>query len=114
MPSNLILHKPSATHLHGLYDPEGDGLTFYVNAAERDTAAEKVIQNYFDGNEWFEEVTGVFAFMVTHRAMAVDMVRPVGKIDPDSSCDEVGEYWPSTDCECKCNYAMKKVSEIES
>lgn len=109
--SKTIRRTPSATHLHGLYDPEGDGLTFYVNAAERDTAAEKVIQNYFDGNEWFEEVTGVFAFMVTHRATEIDVVRPLGIIDPDDGCDEAGEYWPDADCECKCNYAMKPVPE---
>jgi hypothetical protein len=109
--STTIRRTPSATHLHGLYDPEGDGLTFYLNATERDVVAEKVIQSYLDGNEWFEEVTEVFAFMVTHRAIAVDVLQPVGKIDPDDGYDEAGEYWPNADCECKCNYAMKPFSE---
>lgn len=104
----------AATHLHGLYDPEGDGLTFYPSSAERDVAAEKAIRTYLDDNEWLEEVTGVFAFMVTHRATEIDVVRPVGVIDPDDGCDEAGEYWPNEDCEYKCNYAMKPFHEIES
>jgi|LakMenEpi03Aug12_release.lakeMendotaPanAssembly.Ray.scaffolds.fasta_scaffold962958_2 hypothetical protein len=111
--STSIRHTPSNTHLYGLYDPEGDGITFYESAKERDEAAEKTIQAYLDDNVWFEEVTSVFAFMVTHRATEIDVVRPVGEIDEDGY-DEVGEYWPDTDCQSKCNYALKTFPEIES
>jgi hypothetical protein len=51
--------------------------------------------------------------MVTHRATEIDVVRPVGEIDEDG-CDEAGEYWPNTDCEYKCNYALQMFPEIES
>jgi len=111
--SNDIRHTPSATHLYGLYDPEGDGITFYKSAKERDEAAEKTIKAYLDESEWLEEVTSVFAFMVTHRAAEVDVVWPAGEIGEDG-CDEAGEYWPNTDCEYKCNYALKTFPEVES
>jgi hypothetical protein len=108
-----IRHTPSSAHLYGLYDPEGEGITFYESAKERDEAAEKTIQGYLDDGVWFEEVTGVFAFMVTHRATEIDTVQLVGEIDEDGY-DEAGEYWPSTDCEYKCNYAMQAFPEVES
>ena len=110
--SDNICYTPSATHPYGLCDLEGDGITFYKSAKERDEAAEKTIKGYLDG-EWLEEVTSVFAFMVTHRATEIDVVRPVGEINEDG-CDEAGEYWPDTDCEYKRNYALKTFPEIES
>jgi hypothetical protein len=111
--SNNIRYTPSATHLYGLCDPEGDGITFYKSAKERDEAAKKAIKAYPGESGWLEEVTSIFAFMVTHCATEIDVVRPVGEIDEDG-CDEVGEYWPNTDCEYKCNYALKTFPEIES
>ena len=101
-----ICHTPSSTHFYGLYDPEGDGITFYKSAAERDEAAEETIQNYLSDGEWWEEVTGVFAFVVTHCATQIDVVSPVGEIDEDG-CDEAGEDWSNTNCDYKCNYALK-------
>ena len=107
-----IRHTPSSTHLYGLYDPEGEGITFYESAKERDEAAEKTIQAYLDDGAWFEEVTSVFAFMVTHRATEIDTVQLVGEIDEDGY-DEAGEYWSNTDCEYKCNYAMQAFPRVE-
>jgi hypothetical protein len=101
-----LRHTPSSTHIYGLYDPEGSVFTFYKSAAERDEAAEETIQNYLSDGEWCDDVTSICSFMVTHRATQIDVVSPVGKIDEDG-CDEVGEYWPGTDCDCKCNYALK-------
>lgn len=104
-----IRHTPNNTHVYGLYDPEGDGFTFYAAAKERDKAAERVIRAYLDGGEWHEEVTGVFAFVVTHRATAVNVVHPVGPID-EEGYDENGEYWPDTDCDRKCDYALRPLA----
>jgi hypothetical protein len=53
-------YTPSSTHLYGLYDPDGDGITFYKSAAERDEAAEETIQNYLSDGEWCDDVTGMF------------------------------------------------------
>jgi hypothetical protein len=99
-------YTPSSTHLYGLYDPDGDGITFYKSAAERDEAAEETIRSYLSDGEWCDDVTNVFAFVVTHRATEVDVVRPVGEIDEDG-CDEAGEDWSNTNCDYKCNYALK-------
>jgi hypothetical protein len=99
-------YTPSSTHLYGLYDPDGDGITFYKSAAERDEAAEETIRSYLSDGEWCDDVTNVFAFVVTHSATEVDVVRPVGEIDEDG-CDEAGEDWSNTNCDYKCNYALK-------
>ena len=99
-------YTPSSTHLYGLYDPDGDGITFYKSAAERDEAAEETIRSYLSDGEWCDDVTNVFAFVVTHSATEVDVVQPVGEIDEDG-CDEAGEDWSNTNCDYKCNYALK-------
>jgi hypothetical protein len=89
-----LRHTPSSTHM------------FYKSAAERNEAAKETIQNYLSDGEWCDDVTNVFAFVVTHRATEVDVVRPVGEIDEDG-CDEAGEDWSNTNCDYKCNYALK-------
>jgi hypothetical protein len=50
-----IRYTPSSTHLYGLYDPDGDGITFYKSAAERDEAAEETIRSYLSDGEVGEE-----------------------------------------------------------
>jgi hypothetical protein len=101
-----IRYTPSSTHLYGLYDPDGDGVTFYKSAAERNEAAKETIQNYLSDGEWCDDVTSICSFMVTHRATQIDVVSPVGEIDEDG-CDEAGEDWSNTNCDYKCNYALK-------
>lgn len=101
-----IRYTPSSTHIYGLYDPEYNGITFYKTSAERDKAAEETIQAYLSEGEWYEGVTSIFAFTVTHRATQIDVVSPVGEIDEDG-CDEAGEDWSNTNCDYKCNYALK-------
>jgi hypothetical protein len=103
-----IRYTPSSTHLYGLYDPDGDGITFYKSAAERDEAAEKAIQGYEAFGIWYQGVTGIFAFMVTHCATCIDVARPVGETRYEKEGRyEAGEYWPNTDCNYKWNYALK-------
>jgi hypothetical protein len=106
-------YTPSSTHLYGLYDPDGDGITFYKSAAERDEAAEETIRSYLSDGEWCDDVTNVFAFVVTHSATEVDVVQPVGEIDEDG-CDEAGEDWSNTNCDYKCNYALKPFPTTEA
>ena len=103
-----IRYTPSSTHLYGLYDPDGDGITFYKSAAERDEAAEKAIQGYEAFGIWYQGVTGIFAFMVTHCATCINVARPVGETRYEKEGRyEAGEYWPNTDCDYKWNYALK-------
>ena len=97
---------PNATHLYGLYDPDGEGCTFHKSQEDRDAYAKKVIGEYLSEGEWSEEVTGVFAFVVTHRATAVDIIEREGELD-DDGYDENDQYWPDHDIDCKCNYQLK-------
>lgn len=104
---------PNSTHLYGLYDPNGNGFDFFPSAEERNSAAEETIKTYLDDDGWNPEVTNVYAFVVTHRATAVDVLYPTGKIDEETSCDEVGEYFQNPDCEYKCNYELQPFPVIE-
>lgn len=101
---------PSATHLYGLHDPNGEGFTFHKSQEDRDAYAREVIEEYLIEGEWSDEVTGIFAFAVTHRATATDVVEKKGELDEDGY-DENGEYWPDNDADCKCNYALKPIKE---
>ena len=97
---------PSATHLYGLYDPNGEGVTFHESQESRDAYAKEVIEGYLDDDLWSDEVTEIYAFDVTHRATAVDVVERKGELDEDGY-DENDEYWSDNDVECKCGYQLK-------
>ncbi len=102
-------YTPDADHRFGLCDQNWEGLTFHKTAEDRDAHAREVIKNYLDEDGWSNEVTGIFAFVVTHRATAVDVVEKKGERDEDGY-DENGEYWPDNDIDCKCNHQMKPFS----
>lgn len=95
------------TDLFFVYCPESGFDCFLTLDAALDEANER-IQGYL-GDAWSEEVTGVCAGKITHRAKMCDQVFPDGEIDEDG-IDEAGEYWDS-DCECKCNYKMLPVEQ---
>jgi hypothetical protein len=97
-------HTPDKDHIYGLYDPEGDGHTFYATEKERDEAAKEAIKSYVD-DTWFEEVEGVYAFTVTAVAAQVDVKRPEGELD-EEGYDENGDYWEA-DVDFSCNYALR-------
>lgn len=69
-------------------------------------AADDRIKGYLV-DEWSEEVTGVCAGKITHRAKMCDQVFPDGEIN-DDGVDEAGDYW-DPDCDYKCNYKMLPV-----
>ena len=66
-------------------------------------AADERIHGYLS-DCWSEEVTGICAGQITHRAKMCDQVFPEGEIN-DDGIDEAGDYW-DPDCEYKCNYKM--------
>ncbi len=67
---------PSKDYIYGLCDPDGEGLCFYKTEAERNQAVQKIIESY----EGDDEVTSVFAFIVTHKVIQT-------KDDFDEDCD---------------------------
>lgn len=101
---------PAPGYTYFFYHPEGDGLTFYRTAEERDAAAADRIRDYLD-DTWSDEVMGVFAGTVTHVAAEVDRADRPADLDAEG-CDGEGEYWPD-DCDYKCNYALRPASPAE-
>lgn len=85
-----------------VYCPDGGFQVFETLDEALDEANERV-QGYL-GDGWSEEVTGVCAGKITHRAKMCDQVFPDGEIDEDG-LDEAGEPW-GPDCDYKCNYKM--------
>ena len=96
--------SPCKEYRFFLYDPN-DGITFWKTEEERDKAAEDAIDSYLD-YEWSDEVSGVVAGVVTHRTVEIDRVEKVGQLDEDGY-DEAGQYWPGSDYDYTCNYALK-------
>lgn len=86
-----------------LYDPEGDGLTFYRTGADRDKAASDAIALYLDTHDgWNEDVERVSGGLVTHHAIQVDREEKPANLD-DDNCDENGDHWPEG-FDYKCDY----------
>ena len=96
--------SPCKEYRFFLYDPN-DGITFWKTEEERDKAAEAAIDCYLD-NERSDEVSGVVAGVVTHQTVEIDRVYKVGQLDEDGY-DEAGQYWPGSDYDYSCNYALK-------
>ena len=98
---------PSATHVYGLCDPHGEGVTFHKSREDRDACAKEVLKGYLSEGEWNEEVTQVFAFVVTDRATAVNIIERKGELD-DDGYDEEGNYWQSAEFDYTCNYELQE------
>ena len=96
--------SPCKEYRFFLYDPN-DGITFWKTEEERDKAAEAAIDCYLD-DEWSDEVSGVVAGVVTHQTVEIDRVDKVGQLDEDGY-DEAGQYWPGSDYDYGCTYALK-------
>ena len=92
-----------------VYDPEGDGLTYFETQEERDAFAQECIRNYLDPDGWSVEVVNVVAGVVTHSAQQVDREDRPDELD-EEGVDESGAYW-DPDWEYKCNYALRPVGK---
>lgn len=106
-----LRHTPSPEYRFWLYSPEGDGLTFWRTAEERDAYAAREIRSCLDDNVWFEEVQDIVAGVVTHTTQAVDVQHPVGAIDEDGY-DEDGNHWEDPD-DTKCDYVLVSLPVVE-
>lgn len=86
-----VKYGPSAEYRYWLYDPEGDGMTYYRTAEARDEAAKKAIDGYLD-DDWHEEVELVAAGEVTHFVQCLDKKQRPADLD-DELRDGDGTYW---------------------
>ena len=89
-----------------LFDPAGDGMTYYRTAEDRDKAAAVAIDTCRgDGDEGWDEdgLEGIAAGEVTHVARVTDKKMRPDDLD-DEQCDGEGTYWG--DFEWMGNYTM--------
>lgn len=96
------MEKRSAPHKDfrfWYYSPEGEGMTFFRTADDRDEYAKKDMCGYLD-DEWAEEVEWCCAGEVSHFAQQID--REERPTDPVTAEDE---NWPDG-IDYKCNYAL--------
>jgi hypothetical protein len=96
------MEKRSAPHKDfrfWYYSPEGEGMTFFRTAENRDEYARKDMSGYLDG-EWAEEVEWCCAGEMTHLAQQTDR-----KDRPTDQEELEEENWPEG-IDYQCNYAL--------
>ncbi len=98
---------PDKDYVFGLYDPDGEGLSFYKTESERDDSAKETIKGYLDGDEWVGEVENVFAFVVTHQARQTNISYPAHESD---GYDEESNCFTDPDI-YNCDYELKPIQE---
>ena len=99
-------HQPHPDYPFFLFDPEGEGITFYRTAEDRDAAAKGAIQEYLADGSWAEEVTGLCAGHVTHIATETNRRdRPPDDELDEEGCDGEGVYW-EPEHGWTCNYEL--------
>ena len=100
-------HKASSEYRFFLFDPEGDGMTFFKNEAERDAYAKVSVKAYSsDGEGWSEDVECVCAGTVTHIVTKTGVVKrpPPEEID-EAGMTEEGNWWDA-DWSEMCDYEL--------
>ena len=91
-----------------VYDPEGDGFTFFATEADRNKYSEECIAEYLEDG-WNENVVCVIGGKVTHRATQVARVNRPDKGEIDASgFDSEGNYWAS-EFDYVCRYGLLPV-----
>jgi hypothetical protein len=99
-------YHPHPEYRYWLHDPEGDGMTYWRTAEDRDKAAERVIAAYLS-DCWAEETEYVCAGEVTHTAQVKDKRMRPDDLDEDG-IDGQGEYWP-LDMAWRGNYTLEPI-----
>ena len=105
-----VMHRPTPEYRFWLYDPEGDGMTYYRTKESRDEAAEQAIGCYLEDG-WSPEVEFVSAGEVTHFAQVLDKtMRPADEDLDDEGCDGDGMDWPDG-MAWRGNYALEPLTQ---
>ena len=103
-----VKYRPHPEYRFWLYDPEGNGMTYYRTREARDDAGEQAIAAYLDESwAWADEVEGVVAGEVTHFAQCLDKTMCPDDLD-DERCDGEGTYWPH-DIQWMGNYTLAAI-----
>ena len=91
-----------------IYDPEGNGFSYFETEAERGAFGKQCIANYLS-DSWNEEVEGVVGGKITHRATETDREDRPEATDADSY-DDSGDYW-DPDIAYRCNFKLLPLLE---
>ena len=103
-----VKHRPHPEYRYWLYDPEGDGMTYYRTKEARDSAAKQAIDCYLEDG-WAEEVELVSAGEVTHFAQVLNKTMRPSDEDLEDGCDENGLDWPDG-MDWRGNYALEPLT----
>ena len=88
-----------------VFDPQGDGFSYFETVEERDTFTKGVIDNYLD-DTWDDEVSDIIAGVITHSVVQTDRTdRPADDDIDEDGLDGDGAYWEA-DLEYRCNYKL--------
>lgn len=101
-------HRPHPDYRYWLYDPEGDGMTYYRTKDDRDKAGKEAVDAYLEDG-WADEVEYVAAGEVTHFAQVLDKTMRPAAEDLDEGCDDDGMYWPEG-MDWRGNYALEPLT----
>ena len=94
-----------------VFDPQGDGFSYFETVEERDTFTKGAIDNYLD-DTWDGEVTSIVAGVVTHSVVQTDREnRPSDEDLDEDGIDSAGDYWGG-DLEYKCNYQLQPCHRV--
>lgn len=96
-----------------IYDPQGDGFSYWSSPEARDKAKENIIQAYLDDG-WDDTVEQIVAGEVTHTCQKINVVpRP-----PEHEIDEGGEdldgmFWDES-WSYRCDYDLLPIASPEA
>jgi len=96
--------RPDKEYRFWLYDPEGDGMTYWRSVEARDAEARKSISAYLDDGMWSEDVEFVSAGEVTHTPQILNKRQRPSDLD-EEQCDRDGTYW--ADYKWMGNYTLE-------
>ncbi len=97
--------KPSAEFRYFIYDPSGDGFTYYRSAADRDADSTNIIAQYCDDG-WDEDVENIVAGEISHTCEKTNVrARPPEDEIDGEGYDQDGDYW-AEEWDYKCGYEL--------
>jgi hypothetical protein len=101
-----LRYAPHPEYRFWLHDPEGNGMTYYRTASDRDEHAKEVIAGYLQDG-WSEETEHICAGEVTHIAQVLDKTMRPDDLDEDG-IDGEGNYWED-DMAWRGNYTLEPI-----
>jgi hypothetical protein len=92
MEKRIVKYHPHPDYRYWLYDPEGDGMTYYRTQEDRDNAGKQAVEMYLSDGEWDDQVERVTAGMVTHYAQLINKEQQPDNLENEGCDDWIGDY----------------------